>query len=98
MKTIAITFLFTLLLSSPIHAHMNTATGYVAAGIEQNIIPLNLSNGLDSDSGSKLDKPVVVILGDGGEVYFFFMNQLFSLHQSHEAFVPCSAPLLKSFN
>ncbi len=98
MKTVAITFLLTLILSSPIHAFMKSATEYAIASAEQNIIPRNLSDDLDKDPGSKVDKPLVVILGDAGEVYFLFMNQLFGLHKNDEALLPCSTPLQKSFN
>ncbi len=97
MKTVVIAFLFTFIFSSPIHASIGSKSDYAVEPIQERIAAVNLSKDTDSADQSRIDKPIIVILGDDGEVYFIFMNQFFSLHINDEASLPFSAPSGKSY-
>lgn len=96
MKTVAGIFAFIIILSSPLHAFMKPSAGYTEENLQQSILLKQTETESAKITQSETSKPIVVIMGDTGEIYFLFSNHLFSLQKNDEEILPLNNPLQKN--
>ncbi len=99
MKSLIVVFVLScIFFSSPAYASTTRSSDGSSLALDTIILAENASCNLSMSTDKSTIKPMVIVIGDTGEVLFLMNNQILGFNTTGESMIPALNPLKLDFN